>query len=347
MEKLNIRSVAAAAGVSPATVSRVLNGNPTVDPQLADKVLTAVQRLGYHPASPRSSRNGQVVFIVPELGQTHYATILDGMIDTAAQCGLSLTVMETHSALDREMESLRTACSSSTTGVIYSPALGRKPFELLPALRNIPLVVTGPSHLMDGVPHVYQDNLAASYTATKYLLRLGHRRLAFIVNFWMDHIHSYDEFLREYNSPARSYFVAYDRYEGFCKALAEENMEPDPSLVLFGGFSYESGCESARQLLASSARFDAIIAPNDRCSAGILNILREQGFRVPEQVSVVCLNGGLISDVVSPRLTSVEMNNYEMGVAAIRQMDKLLRGEPASDVKIGMKLIIKNSTQAR
>lgn len=345
--KINIRSVAAAAGVSPATVSRVLNGNSAVNPALADKVLTAVQQLGYRPSAPQSSRTGQIVFIVPALSMTYYSTVADGMIDTAARYNLSVSIMTSHADPQREAECLRDACSSSTTGIIYSPATERNPYELFPMLRSIPLVITGPRHLVSGVPHICQDNFFAGYTATKYLLRLGHRRIAFIVNFWMNHIHSYDEFLREYHSPARDHFSAYDRYAGFCKALEEENMEPDPSLIVFGGFSYESGYESARQLLASSVSFDAVLAPNDRCGAGVLKILRQQGLHVPEQVSIVCLNGGVLSDTMSPTLTVVEMNNYAMGVEAIQQMNRLLQGENASDVKIDAKLIIKNSTQAR
>lgn len=248
---------------------------------------------------------------------------------------------------ETEEACLRAACRTATVGVVYTPVTGRNPFELVPALRGIPMVVTGPRHLMDGVPHVYQDNYAAGYMGTRYLLRLGHRRVAFIVNFWMDHIHDYNGFLREYDSPARGFFSAYDRYAGYCAALAEEGLAPDPELVLFGGFSYESGCASARQLLASSVDFDSVVAPNDRCGAGVLKILGEQGLRVPQQISLICLNGGLISEVVSPTLTMIEMNNREMGVRAVERLDALQQGSPVQDARIEVRLVIKNSTQAR
>lgn len=345
LDKVNIRAVAAQAGVSPATVSRVLNGNAAVDPRLASRVLAAVGALGYRPAAPRGPRSRQIVFIVPQLEGTYYSAVLDGLIDAGVREGFGITAMTSHADPAREEECLRAACSSTTAGVVFAPATARNPYDLLPTLKSIPLVVTGPRRLMEGVPHIYQDNFFAGYAATKYLLRLGHRRMAFVVNFWLDHIHSYGEFLQEYHSPVRDRFSAYDRYAGFCKALEEEGLAPDPDLIAFGGFSYESGYDTARQLLASSVSFDAMLAPNDRFGAGAMKGLREQGIRVPEQVSLVCLNGGMLSEMVFPTLTMVELNNRKMGSEAVRQIGRLLRGESASDVKIDARLIIKNSTQ--
>ncbi len=102
------------------------------------------------------------------------------------------------------------------------------------------------------------------------------------------------------NLPITAVLPAHDRYDGYCRALEEAGLEPNPSLLAFGGFSYESGYSGARQLLASGIDFDAVIVPNDRCGAGILNSLQEQGFNVPGQVSLVCLDSGLIAKVMSP-----------------------------------------------
>ena len=85
-----------------------------------------------------------------------------------------------------------------------------------------------------------------------------------------------------------------------------------------------------------------MIVPNDRCGVGFLNLLQEQGFRVPSQVSLVCLNGDLISKIVSPTLTSIASSDYEIGR---RSVEQLIRGEPAQDVQIDAKLSIENSTQ--
>jgi LacI family transcriptional regulator len=345
MTATNIRAVAAKANVSAATASRALNGNPSVAPELAERVFRAAAELGYQ--TPAARDNGEIVFIVPKLGMSYYAEVANGTIDTARKLGRKVVVMTTGADAEQEKACLQAACTNSTAGVIFTPVTGRDPYEIAPALRRVPLVIIGPRKVVDGVPHVYQNNTAAGYLATKYLLHLGHRRIAFIANFWLNHIHDFDSFMREYHSPAGSHFSVYDRYTGYCRALEEENVKPDPSLIVFGGFSYESSYAAARRLMAASVNFDALLAPNDRCGAGVVKLLGEQGFSVPEKASLICLNGEQLSDMITPTLTIVKMHNYEMGVKAAEQLELLMRGENAPGEMIHVKLIIKGSTKAR
>jgi len=345
-KKINIRAVANAAGVSPATASRVLNGSPSVNAALTEKVLAAARDLGYRLASPRSGLTRHIVFIVPNLDATYYATVADGMIDTAAAQDLGVTVMITHSDPVKEIEYLRMACAASTAGIVFTPTTARNPYEAVPALRSLPLVITGPHLQLPGASNVYMDSFAAGYIGTRYLLRLGRRHIAFLGNYWRSHIHSFEDFMREADSPQRSFYSVYDRYDGFCRALSEEGLSHDPALTVFGGYSFEDGYDAARQLLASSVDFDAVLAPNDRVGAGVLRILREQGLRVPEQVSLLCLNGGVLSEMFSPSLTSVELDNYRMGEAAVEQVLNLLRGGEPAGVRIEARLNIRSSTAA-
>ena len=344
--KSNIRAVAAAAGVSPATASRVLNGNPRVDPALTEKVLAAARALGYRQTAQRGGLTRNIVFVVPSLGDTYYASVVDGMVDAAAAHGMGVTVLITHADAERELECLRTACASSTAGIVFTPTSAQDPYEAVPALRSLPLVITGPRLQLDGASNIYLDGVSTAYIATRYLLRLGHRNIVFLANFWRSHIRSYEEFMQEYASERHCYFSAYDRYDGFCQALAEEGLSPDPALTLFGGFSYESGYAAVRQLLGAAINFDAILAPNDRVGAGAMRMLREQGLRVPEQVSILCLNGSILSELVSPTLTSMEAENPYMGAAAVDQILKLQRGGEPESVRIPASLNIRGSTAA-
>ena len=344
--KSNIRAVAAAAGVSPATASRVLNGNPSVNAALTERVLAAANELGYRLAAPRSGLTRNIVFVVPSLGDTYYASVVDGMADAAAAHSMGMTVMVTHSDPEREVECLRMACASSTAGIVFTPTAARDPYEAVPALRSLPLVITGPQLRLPGASNVYLDGLSIAYIGTRYLLRLGHRNIVFLANFWRSHIRSFEEFMQEYASPRHCYYSAYERYDGFCRALSEEGLSPDPALTLFGGFSYESGYEAARQLLSAAIDFDAILAPNDRVGAGAMRMLHEQGLRVPEQVSILCLNGGVLSELVSPTLTSMEADNQYMGRAAVEQILRLQSGGEPESVRIGSALNIRGSTAA-
>jgi len=342
--KVNIRQVAAHCGLSPATVSRVLNRNPSVDPDLVQRVLSSAEALGYHSRSEHAGQKN-IVFIAPYLGSTYYSDVADGVIDAAWETEYNIVTMVSRFDEDRELECLRRACSPDTAGVIFTPISDRNPLEAVPELRSIPMVIVGPRHVADELTHIHLNNEEAAYVTTRYLLRLGHRNIAFITSFWRKRIDTYQEFMEEYHSPIRGRFSTYDRYDGYCRALREAGLVPDPKLIAFGEFSYESGYQCARQLLSSSHSFDAIIAPNDRSGAGALKLLVEQGFRIPDQISIACLNSSLIAQVVTPSLTTMSAANHEMGVAAAEQLQRLIHGESAHDVEIESKLLIKNSTQ--
>lgn len=337
--------VASHAGVSPATVSRVLNGNATVDNELTLRVLSSARALGYKGAPPTNAP-ATVVFIVPGLGNTYYSTVASGVIDKARELGYRVVTMTSNFSADEELNCLKIACSPDTVGVIITPISGRNPYEALPALRGTPLVITGVRHLADDLTHVCQNYEDSAYISTRYLLRLGRRRIVFLSHFWSDRIHTCEEFLAEYHSCAHGRYSVYDRYTGYCRALAEVGLSPDPELIAFGDYSYESGYRCARKLLSSPVTFDAVLAPNDRVGAGFLNMLREQGILVPQQVSLVCMNGGLISEVISPAMTSVVSKDYELGVAALKQLDNLIKKQPVSNVILNTELAIKSSTLA-
>lgn len=348
MTKITIKDVAQLSGVSISTVSRVLNNNQAVAPDLAEKVLTAAQALNYRPNmaahSIRSSLTNQIAFIVPALENSYYSTIASGIIDTARKNGQNVIVMLSNSSAEQEIECFRAISQSYVDGIIFSCNDARNPLKSFPELSNIPMVIAARRQLTPGIPHVYSDNIMAGYLATKYLLRLRKRKIALFENFWTGAIRDYETFLKAYNSPARGAFTAFDRYTGYCQALVEEGLPVDPNLIVYGGFSHEDGYASAQEFLASAADFDAILIPNDRCATGVLKLLNEQGLRVPDQISLICFNGGLMANVVNPSLTMIEQNNYELGVQAATQLNNLINKQPASDVKIDVSLVIKGST---
>ena len=340
--KNNIRSVAKAAGVSPATASRALNGNPSVSEELVQRVFSAARSLGY-PVNGRAKKN--IVFIMPGVSNTYYSTTVTGVLDVVQPLGYRVQIMLSKSKPELELACLQEACSPDTAGIIIAPVTNSDPRQAAPGLAGIPMVVTGPRYLAEGLIHVHLDNTEAAYQSTRYLLRLGRKNIAFIVYYWAQHTQTYEKFVQEYRTAHQGCFTAYDRYAGYCRALEEVGLEPDPSLLLFGGMTFESGYDCAQQLLRSNTDFDAVIVPNDRCGAGVLNALLAQGFRVPSQVSLICLDSGLIAKAVSPTLPSMASADYEIGQHCAYQLLHLIDGEPAENVVIAPKLLIENSTQ--
>ena len=254
--------------------------------------------------------------------------------------------MLSYSDPEKERLCLQAACNSDTAGIILAPVTNTDPRLAVPELADIPLVITGPRNLADGLVHVHLDNIEAAYQTTRYLLRLGRKNIAFVMYFWAHHIQNYAEFLKEYHSARPGCFTAFDRYYGYCRALEEVGISnPDPNLLSFGGMSYESGFDCAQQLLCSGADFDAVIIPNDRCGAGMLNALQAQGFQVPDQISLVCLDSDLVGQVVSPTLTSLSSADYKLGEHCAHQLVHLIRREPAQNVVVTPKLLIESSTK--
>ncbi|MCR5825427.1 MAG: LacI family transcriptional regulator [Oscillospiraceae bacterium] len=344
MAKTTIRDVAERAGVSLSTVSRALNGNTSVDPAMAKRVQDAAKELGYIGSAHASAGTKRIAVVVPALVDTYFTIILAGIIDTAAENGQEVVVMHSRSDPDYERQCFERLVRSGVDGIIFSGLSDWNPLEDFPTLRGVPIVVAARRKIIPGVPHIYDDNVAAGYLATKYMLRLRRRNIALMVNFWMNNIVDYDAFIEAYHSPAQGTCTAFDRYTGYVQALEEEGLSVDPSLIVFSGFSPASGYESAQQLLANPREFDGVLVPNDRSATGVLRMLREQGLSVPQQVSMICFNGGLIANVVTPALTMIEQNNYELGVQAATQMNEMLCGREGHDVKLDVRLSIKGST---
>lgn len=178
--KPNIRQVAAHAGVSPATVSRVLNGNAAVDAALAQRVFASARTLGY-PISKAVEGKKNIVLILPGISNTYYSHTATGIIDVANRAGYRVNILLSNSDPDQETECLINACSSDTAGIIIAPVTNRDPRAASPTLSHIPIVVTGPRYIADGLIHVHLDNEEAAYLSTRYLLRLGRKRIAFII----------------------------------------------------------------------------------------------------------------------------------------------------------------------
>lgn len=142
--KPNIRQVAAHAGVSPATVSRVLNGNAAVDAALAQRVFASARTLGY-PISKTVEGKKNIVLILPGISNTYYSHTATGIIDVANRAGYRVNILLSNSDPNQETECLINACNSDTAGIIIAPVTNRDPRAASPTLSHIPIVVTAPA----------------------------------------------------------------------------------------------------------------------------------------------------------------------------------------------------------
>ncbi|MDR7588845.1 MAG: LacI family DNA-binding transcriptional regulator [Armatimonadota bacterium] len=330
-----IRDVARRAGVSVATVSRVVNHSAhRVSPQTRRRVLEAVRALGYQAnviaqsLKKRASRT--VALIVPDISNPFFPAIARGIEDVASQHGYAVLLCNTYEDLARERAYLDLLRKRWVDGVIFATA-GTNTAHLR-ALRREGRPVVLVARDVDGVriDAVLVDNYHGAYEATAHLLRLGHRRIAHIAG------------------PA-SVRVAQERRRGYEQALADAGLPRDGALVGEGDFTADGGRRAVEAWLRRRADITAIVAANDLMAIGALEVLRAAGRRVPEDVAVVGFDDITFASLVSPALTTVAQPKYLMGQLAMQRLLELMAGESPAGRRIVLEpqLIVRDSCGAR
>jgi len=324
-----INDVAAAAGVSIKTVSRVLNNEAHVRKETQRKVREAVEALDFRPnAAARvlaGGRSWQIALLYDNPSPYYVYHIQSGARDRSRELGFRLLFQEcdVHSAtfLD-EVKAL--VDETHVGGLILTPPVTDQP-ELLVLLkrRSVPFVRIAPGNNLGICPYVHMDDVAASMDMTRYLARLGHRRIGFIAGH-PDHC------------------ASRHRLKGFRKGLAGEGIAEEPMLVRKGQFSYESGRDAALDLFQLEAPPTAIFASNDDMAAGALAAAHEQGIAVPGELSIAGFDDTDLARALWPPLTTIHQPTRELAYAAA---DLLLSKPKRSPVRaLPYRLVERGST---
>ena len=327
-----IREVASAAGVSIATVSRVLNGRPDVAPETREAVLRVVRDQGF--SMNRSARalsggkTGLVGVTLPIVQAAYFAFILSGAAEALYEQDMRMMLCPTLHQHEREVNLLDRLMHGTTDGAVLT--LPEETNEELKALQRLgyPFVVVDPRVPLDeGIPAISAANASGARAAVAHLLSLGHRRIGAITG------------------PAQ-WMASTERLNGMRGALAAAGVLPDPALVVESNFSIEDGERAARVLLDRTDRPTAVFAFNDNTAIGALRIARELGLRVPEDLSVVGFDDSEQAAIVTPALTTVRQPLAEMGRMAVSLLLRLIEHQrvEALNVELATRLIVREST---
>lgn len=312
--KVTIMDVAAAAGVSHQTVSRVINNGPNVSVKAREKVEVAVAKLGYSPSLAARRMGGSKSFLLLALndrdrtiegwrlreGIDWIDQMLFGGMLTCAEHGYRLIfeLVDTHSdQIERELTSALDALRPD--GVILTPPHSDNP-QILRVLEReqIPAARIGGFAEAGGIV-IRMDDHAAAIETVEYLAGLGHRRIAFIAG-----------------SP--EYALSEQRLGGYRDAVARLGLDADPALVQTGDFSPESGEAAAKRLLALPQPPSAIIASGDQMALAALSVAQDQGLVVPDDLSLVSFDGTPIVRMSTPPLTSINQPVAELTARAAK-----------------------------
>lgn len=326
----SIKDVARLAGVSTATVSRTLAEPDKVSESTRKKVHAAIQRSGYVrnelARSFRMQSTQTILVLVPDIGNPFYSLIIQGFEEVAQKHGYRLLLGDTQNNSERESEYLQSVMQRQVDGVISL-------IHTLPSIlefkdgKPVPLVMVCEHQCDAAVSSIGIDNIAAAVLATRHLLDLGHRRIAFI------------------NGPAHTP-LSKDRLRGYREALKAAGLTYDKNLVVRGDFSLLSGERAAEALLDTKIKFSAVFAANDAMGIGAIKVLRARKLKVPEDISVMGFDDIEFAQYVEPPLSTIHQPRREIGRAAMLRMIAMLSGEGAAPVQavLGHELVVRGST---
>jgi LacI family transcriptional regulator len=332
-KKISIYSVAKLAGVSPATVSRVLNQSASVNLETRQKVLKVVEESDFRPRQARN-RPGQIGFVIinDNLKIDNYkASIMEGVMRFCAQAGFDLSMIYLSPSQAESKMVVKTIMEHSCDVVI----LHGKNTSFLKNMHkaSIPVVVVGDQiEDMKNVYYVDTDNILGTRQAMEHLLKLGHRKIALFCA----------------NMSSRDHEA---RLQAYNTVLQENGIAFDPDLVVpleYHASSMEAGRLTAEKFLAKPLEVTAIVGMSDEMVYGILRALHDKGIKVPEEISLVSFDDYEISGYIEPPLTSVKQPLFEMGEYAARVAMMLINKAAVKDINkiVPTKLTIRKSTAA-
>lgn len=326
-----IVDVARAAGVSTATVSRVLNDHPKVDAVLRSRVLRAIKDLGYRPSrvarSLRTRRNRVWALIISDVRTgPFFADVVRGVEDIAYGAGYSLFLCNADEDTAKEASYIELAVAENVGGMILTPSSERT--DLAPLIHSgIPVVLADRTLPSADTDTVIVDNVSGAHQAVSHLLAGGYKRAACITG------------------PVTT-TTGERRYLGYCKALAEAGRDVDESLVRFADFREAGGREAMRDLLGQRRRPDAVFVTNHLMTIGALQAIDEAGLAIPSDIAIVSFDDMSWSTLLRPPLTAVSQPAYDVGAESARLLLSRLDGYDgaARMVTLSPTLVVRGSS---
>ena len=298
-----IYQVSELAGVSLATVSRVMNNNARVSEATRNKVLDAMAQLGYRPnsiaQSLASNRSNSVGILVSELHGPFYGEMLSGIENECRAAGKHVIIAAGHSEAESEKDGIEFLISRNCDALILHVEAVSDDYLIKLAGGKLPIVLINRyiAKLADNC--ISLDNELGGYLATQQLLQQGHTQLAYIAGpMW--------------KTDAR------DRYHGHQRALAEYQLTADPALFFEGDFRETGGSKGLESLLKTSKTFSALVCANDEMASGAITAARELGLNIPQQLSVMGYDNVNFAYYTYPKLSTIDYPISAMGQMAAR-----------------------------
>ncbi|AUI50173.1 LacI family DNA-binding transcriptional regulator [Arthrobacter crystallopoietes] len=329
MRGVTIRDVAARAGVSPATASRVLSGHPATSVLSRERVEQAVAELGFRPnaqaRSLRSTRTSTIGLLISDVRNPFFADLAHAAEQQALELGLITLLANANESVEQQNRYLDVLLAQRVDGLILVPQGGDNANVEMLASSGLPAVFV--DRVIDDIdlPSVTADNSSGMGEAVQHLATLGHRRIGYI-------------------SGPRSASTGRERFAAFQAATLDCGLERDPELVVFGDFQAGSGAAGARQLLELTNAPTALIAADGLMTMGAVRVCQELGIRIGEDLSLVGYDDIDAFAIMRPALTLIAQDADEMGRTAVRLLHEVIAGQRPEPVVLPTRLMVRKST---
>ncbi|MDD3776503.1 MAG: LacI family DNA-binding transcriptional regulator [Actinomycetota bacterium] len=335
MKKINIKTIASKAGVSTATVSRVMHNYPGVKEETKKKVLKVASQFNYEinavASSLRREKTNTLGIIVGNVLSQFYSTLAKAVEDVAIEEGYSLILCNGDDNPQKELKYLRILKANRVDGIILTPT--GKNASYIDFLKKSGMQIVLVDRLVPGLENdaVLVDNEKGSYEAIKYLISRGYKRIAIINGF-----------------PDRT--TGAERLEGYKRALTEANINIDPGLIKTGNFKKRSGINLATELVEADPRPEVIFVTNLDMALGAVLAIKNKGLHIPRDIGILSFDNPDWTQITDPPITTINQPVYSMGNTAAELIIKKInkpsnyRNEPPLIIRLGTHLVIRSST---
>lgn len=298
---MTIKDIAKLAGVSVATVSRVINEDTSVAEKLREKVLQVIKETNYVPNTVgrnlRKSKSDMILIMLPTLSNPFYSKILKGIEESASRQGYGILISVTHHDAKTESKYLEMLQMKQIDGVIS--LFSTLSIEELNKLASKYPIVQCCEHTEGAqLPYVMIDNKRAAYEATKYFISRGHNRIGMISGSY-------------YESSEKA------REQGYKDAILDANLIFDTSYIVKSNYKPESGMEMCKNLLSLPEAPTAILTVSDTLAIGAIKYLKSKGIKVGKEIEVIGFDNASITRVYDPSISTVAQPRYDLGTVSV------------------------------
>lgn len=311
----NIREVAKKAGVSVATVSRVLNHPERVSPKTKQHIDSVIKELDFSPnAFARSlnlKRSNTIALVIPDIVNPQYMEIARGVEQVAHEKGYTLLLCNSEKDLRKEKAYVRMLIDKKIDGIILAFTLLQEGDFQEIRNRNIPLVLFGQNILHENISSVYSDFKKGSYLAVTHLINLGFKKIAFIGGA-ADNLENRDKVL------------------GYTEALLSRGLKISKEMMVEGTDDIDSGYLAALSLLKNTPVPEALFVANDLMAMGAMDAFKNEGYRIPDDISVIGYDNIRMASLIEPKLTTVSWPVHKMGLISARILIEEVESEEES-----------------